>query len=272
MVVEYFKLDKVFVQGTTYSMPADRFYVIRAIGTNATSPVWLKIDGVDTGKIISDVAPLHETTSNLLGPMNLGNLFYVVPPQKTFTVEGPSGAKMRCIGLIGKLAPGEGLPGDLAGRFTEQGKHYWTYDTASVQLAAAGGSWAKDAETEVYSRTPKTIEEITFNNVVMASLANTATAPAEGDVAVRFFLDGSPLDILTTEPGKKGVDLYSMPKPPAGTTEMVPFTLADKPIRVLGDHTISIKAVNTSGAAISASSTAAMTFAVWAIIEYAMKG
>ena len=271
-MVEYFKLDKIFVQGTTYSMPADRFYVIKKVGTNATAAVWLKIDGVDTGKIIGDVAPLHVTSSNLLGPLDLGNLFYVVPPYKTFTVEGAAGAKIRCIGLIGKLAPGEGLPGDLAGRFTEQGRRYLTYDTASATLAPAGGSWVADAETEVYSRTPKTIEEITFNNVVMALLANNQTSVSEGSVAVRFFLDGSPLDVLTVEPGQKGVDYFSMPKPPAGTTEMVPFTLADKPIRVLGDHTVSIKAVNTSGAAISASSTAAMTFAVWAVVEYAMKG
>ena len=123
-MVDYYPLDKIFVQGTNYELPNDRFYVIKKIGTDATSATKLKIDGVDTGPIINSVAPLHKTSSNLLGPLDLGNLFYVVPPNKTFSVEGASGAKFRCIGLIGKLAPGEAMPAQYAGRFNEQGKHY----------------------------------------------------------------------------------------------------------------------------------------------------
>jgi len=271
-VVDYYPLDKIFVQGTVYALPADRFYVIRKIGTNAASPAYLKIDGVDTGKIVSDVAPLHMTTSNLLGPLDLDDLYYVVPPNKVFTVEGPSGCKMRCVGQIGKLASGEGLPPEHAGRFSVQGKNYETYVTGSATLAPAGGSWPAGAETEVLSLTPKTIEQYVFCDVVMAALSGAAAAPSEGDVAIRFYLDGAPLDILTSGPGKLGIDLYSMPKPPAGTTEMLPFTLEDRPINVLGDHTLSIRAVNTSGAAISAASGSAMTMSVWALVEYAMKG
>ena len=123
-MVEYYKLDKIFEQGTTYEMPNDRFYVIRKIGTDGSSATKLVIDGVETGEIINEIAPLHKTSSNLLGPLDLGDLFYVVPPNKTFEIDGPSGAKIRAIGLIGKLAPGEGLPANYASRFTEQGKHY----------------------------------------------------------------------------------------------------------------------------------------------------
>jgi hypothetical protein len=267
-MVDYYKLDKIFVQGATYQTPNDRFYVIKKVGTDATSDCYLKIDGVDTGAIISDVAPLHRTSSNLLGPLDLGDLYYVVPPNKTFTVEGPSGAKIRAIGLIGKLAPGEALPAQYASRFTEQGKHYLTYDTATATLAAAGANWAADAETDVYSLTPKTVEKYIFNNVVMAKVENAATAPSEGDVAIRFYLEGTPLDILTTEPGKKGIDLYSAPYPPADTTEEEPFTLKDLPIGVPGDNTFEIKFVNTSGAAIAASTAAAMTATVAVIVEY----
>jgi len=271
-MVEFFKLDKIFVEGTTYELPSDRFYVIKKIGTDASSATKLVIDGVETGELITDVAPLHKTSTNLLGPLDLGDLFYVVPPQKTFYISGAPGAKMRLIGLIGKLAPGEGLPPNFASRFSEQGKHYITYVTGSATLAAAGASWAADTETEVYSLTPKTIEEYTFNNVVMASLSGYASAPSEGDVALRFFLDGSPLDILTSDPGKKGIDYYSMPKPPADTTEMEPFTLKDWAIKVVGDHTFVIKAVNTSGSAIAADAGSAMTMAIYAIVEYLMKG
>lgn len=267
-MVEYYKLDKIFVQGTTYQMPNDRFYVIKKIGTDQTTSTFLKIDGVDTGPIRDLIVPLHKTNSNLNGPIDLGDLYYVVPPNKVFTVEGPSGAKMRCVGQIGKLAPGEALPANHASRFTDQGKHYITFDEASVVLASAGTDWAADAETLVYSLTPKTIEKYIFNRQVQATLSNPATTPAEGDVALRFFLEGTPLDILTDEPGKKGVDLYSCPNPPADGTEQDAFTLADLPITVEGDRTFEIKAVNTSGAAITASTGADMTMFVIMAVEY----
>jgi hypothetical protein len=267
-MVEYYKLDKICVVGETYTLPPDRFYVIRKIGTNATSATWLKIDGVDTGPIVSDIAPLHTTSSNLLGPLELGDLYYVVPPNKKFWVQGPSGAKVRIVGEIGKLAPGESMPATFASRFDNQGKIYKTYVTGSATLASAGGSWSAGAETEVLSLTPRTIERYLFNDVVMALLSNNATAVSEGMVAVRFFLDGYPLDLLTAEAGRLGIDLFSMPKPPADSTEEEPFTLADRPIEVLGDHTLSVRFVNTSGAAINASSTAAMTGSVWLLCIY----
>jgi len=267
-MVKYFKLDKIFTQGTTYEMPNDRFYVIKRIGTDASSDTKLVIDGTHTGAIINDIAPLHKTSSNQLGPLDLKNLFYVVPPNKTFYVDGPSGAKMRCIGLIGVLAPGEAMPTNFAARFAEQGKHYWTYKKATATLVAAGGSWAADAEADVLTLTPKTIEKYIFNHVVMAKVENAASAISEGEVAVRFYLEGTPLDILTTGPGHKGIDILSMPYPPSGTTERIPFTLEDLPIEVLGDHTFEIKVLNISGSAISASDTADMTATIAAIVEY----
>lgn len=266
-MVEYFKLDKILEEGVTYETPNDRFYVIKKIGTNSTSGAKLVIDGVETGELISTVAPMHKTSSNLLGPLDLGDFFYVIPPNKTFYVDGGGSDKIRIIGLIGKLAPGEGLPANYASRFTEQGKKYITYVTGTATLAAASADWAADAETEVYSLTPKTIETYLFDGVVMASLANPASTPAEGDVAIRFYLDGTPLDVLTSDPGHKGVDLYSMPAPPADSTEEEPFSLADLPIEVKGDHTFVIKALNVSGAAITAGSSD-MTMTIYAIVKY----
>ena len=268
-MVDYYPLDKIFVQGTNYELPNDRFYVIKKIGTDATSATKLKIDGVDTGPIINSVAPLHKTSSNLLGPLDLGNLFYVVPPNKTFSVEGASGAKFRCIGLIGKLAPGEAMPAQYAGRFNEQGKHYLTYVTGSKDVGT-DVSWAAGAEYEVYSLTPKTIEQYIFNNVVMASISGDTVA--EGDFGIIFYLDGTPLDILTTDPGKKGIDVLSMPSPPAATTEETPFTLKDLPIKVEGDHTFKVTAINNSGAAKAPASGSSWSITLKAIVEYIMRG
>jgi len=267
-MVDYYKLDKILEQGTTYEMPNDRFYVIKKIGTDSSDPVKLVIDGVETGDIFADIAPLHRTSTNLLGPLTLGDLYYVVPPNKSFYVDGPAGSKVRIVGVIGKLAPGEALPAQYASRFGEQGQHYITYVQGSATLAAAGGTWAANAENEVISLTPKTIEKYLFNNVVMAKVTGAATAPSEGDVAIRFYLEGSPLDILTSEPGKKGVDLLSAPYPPSGSTEEIPFNLHDLPITVPGDNTIEIRIMNTSGAGIAAGSTTDLVANIVAIVEY----
>jgi len=267
-VVEYFKLDKIVKVGEEIQLPQDRFYVIRKVGTDAASAACLVIDGVETGLFVSDIAPLHKTTSNLLGPFDLKDLYYVVPPGKKFWVKGPSGAKVRIIGEIGRVAPGEPMPATFASRFENQGKVFRTYVTGSATLAPAGGTWAADAETEVLVLTPRTIEKYLFNDVVMASLTGYATAPAEGDVAVRFFLEGVPFDILTKEAGRLGIDLFSIPKPPAGTTEMEAFTLADRPIEVLGDRTFSVRFVNTSGAGIGTATGVDLVAAVWLICTY----
>jgi len=267
-VVKYYKLDKIFTQGTTYEMPNDRFYVIKRIGTNVTSDTKLVIDGVETGAINSEIAPIRKTSSNLLGPLDLKNLFYVVPPNKTFYVDGPSGAKVRCIGLIGVLAPGEAMPTSFAARFAEQGKHYWTYKKGSITLATAGGSWAAGDEETVLQISPKTIEKYILNRIVMAKVEGAGVEISEGMIGVRFYLEGTPLDVLTTGPGHKGIDILSMPYPPADSTEEESFTLEDLPIEVLGDHLLEIKVINVSGGAIAASDTVDMIATIAAIVEY----
>jgi len=267
-MVEYFRLDKTFVQGTTYTLPSDRFYVIKKIGTDQTSDTHLKIDGVDTGKIISDIAPLRTKDTNRLGVLELGDLYYVVPPDKKFTVEGASGAKMLCKGLIGKLAPGESMPANYATRFNAQGKHYLTYIKGTVTLAAAGATWADGDEKEVISLTPKTIETYILNNVAMALVENPATAISGGQVGIIFYLEGTPFDILTTDPGKKGIEILSMPYPPKDDTEQEAFTMAELPITVPGDNTLSIRAMNVSGAGITAATGADMTCKACCIVEY----
>ena len=244
-MVEYYKLDKIFLQGVNYQAPNDRFYVIRKIGTDQTADVYLKIDGVDTGAIISGIAPLHKISSNLLGLLSLADLFYVVPPNKIFSVEGPAGAKLRAVGEIGKLAPGEALPADFASRFTDQGKHYLTYLTGTASLGT-DVAWTAGQELEILSLTPKTIEKYILNGY--AGVTITGDTVAEGDFSVRFYLEGVPLDILTSEPGKLGIDALSMPRPPADTTDEEAFSLADRKIEVLGDRTLRITAINVSGA------------------------
>jgi len=254
-MVDYYPLDKVFVEGTDYQTPADRFYVITALGTDAATAT----------EIISTIAPLHRTSSNLLGPLDLGDLYYVVPPNKTFRVDGPASAKVRAIGRLGVLAPGEVLPAAEAGRFNDQGKKYVTYQTGT-HTASGAGTWTADVAYEIYSLTPKTIETFRFANVLGVTVGGATIA--EGNVGIQFKMDGRPLDILTAGPGPKGIDALSMPMPPADTTEETAFSLASRAIEVQGDHTFSIEAINVSGGDISYTD---LDIDFTAVVEYAMK-
>ena len=118
-MVTYYKLDKVFNCNTFYTAESDKFYIIEKVGTNSTSEVTIEVDGVDSAIIHPDYAPLHKIGTNLLGLFDLKDLFVVLPPDKKLNVKGSSGAKVRLIGKIGILGPGEGFPSDLLTRYNE---------------------------------------------------------------------------------------------------------------------------------------------------------
>ena len=266
-MVEYYKLDKVFIQGTTYQTPNDRFYVIKKIGTDQATVTKLVIDGVETGAISNIVAPTKITGTKLLGPLDLGSLYYVVPPNKTFYVSGASGAKVRCIGQIGVLAPGEVIPVNVAARFQDQGNHYLMWLQGS-KLYSSNYTWADGEEISILTLTPKTIEEYRINNIV--EVQTGVASLAEANAALRVYLEGKVLDILTTEPGAKGMDAYYMPRPPATTGVMEPFTFADWPITVAGDRTLQLNLINISGDDLTVAATTDQYIDL--IVEYSKKG
>jgi len=263
-----FPLDVTLIEGRDYQTRSRQVLVIRRIGTDATSPAHLNIDEKPLGDIITTVAPLHKTSSNLLGPLYLDKLYYVVPPETKVIVEGPSGAKMRCVGYQILLEPGEPFADPYKARFKLQPNHYLTYVEGSYSLGT-DVVWKDKAEYEVYSLTPKTIETYWFNRVVMGSI--TGDTVSEGDFGIRFYLDGRPLDWVLEKTPVAGIDVLSMPRPPADTTEEEPFTLKELPVEVLGDHTISIRARNISGADKSPATGASWKITVTAIVEFLRK-
>ena len=89
---EYFKLDKVIAQGTTYETPPDRGYIIEKIGTNASGPVKLLVDGAPVVVLDITLANIVKTGGNLFGPVELGEYYVVIPPNTKFSVEGSTGA------------------------------------------------------------------------------------------------------------------------------------------------------------------------------------
>jgi len=267
-MVTYYPLDKTIIVGEKYEMSKARFFVVQAIGTNATSAIKLVIDGIPVGEIVNEVAPIRPTSSNCLGPLKLGELYYVVPPERKYWCEGPSGAKMRLVGVIGELAPGEVMPLAYATRFEAQGKHYLKYVSDSYSVGT-DVTWVADAEYKVLELTPAGIETYKFNNIAMASISGDTVS--EGDFSIRHYLDGKPLDILTKNVARPGIEVLSMPKPPTPTAGYEAFSLAGQPIEVKGDHTIKVVARNVSGANKAPATGASWTIAVTYVVEYIME-
>jgi hypothetical protein len=265
---EQFILDSCFTVGKTYTTDKREALIINAIGTNGTdftNPPTLVIDDKPTGPIINYIAPLHKINTNFLPLLDLGRLYYVVPPETNFYVKGATGNIIRCKGSLLKLAPGETLPTEHLTRFTEQPIHYYTF-LRNTYSHGTDVALPADAEVTVISHTPKTIEKVTLNGYVMAKVSNYT--PSEEKLAVRFYLDNVPKDIvlLTTKTG--GIDIMNLPYPPTNTAESEPFTLKDSPIEVLGDHTLEIKVRNISGAAISPAAGTSLIFDILVVAEY----
>jgi len=267
-MVKAFSLDLILKQGSIYTTKPRVALVIKKEGTNATAAGRLKIDNKLMGDIFATIAPLHVTSSNLMGPLGLGPLYYVVPPDTDIEWDGPSGTKCRIIGELLKLAPGEALASALLARFMAQVDHYLTYAQGTYSHGT-DTDLAANAEVEVLSLTPKTIEKYVFAHPVMHDVANYTES--EGDLGVRFYLDNAPLDDLTETTVTGGIDVLSMPRPPADATEEVPFSLKGTPIEVLGDHTLSVRVRNVKGAAISPAAGTSLTFTITAIYEFQRK-
>ena len=254
--MKYYKLDKIFLSNTEYRAEDDKLYIIQKIGTDLPD-VKPNVDGQKVGALSTDFAPLHKTSSNLLGPFDLKDLFIVVPPRKLLKFESSGSGKVRAIGKIVVLEPGESIPNDLLARYGAHGKNYYTYYTTTKTLET-DEALAADQEVEILSLKPTTIEKYVFDNIIMLLVSGGSFN--EGDLALRIYVDDKPLDILESAMGKKGIDAKSIPYPPSNTSEEIPFTLADMPIEIPGDHTIKFVVVNTRGEPLSPTSGSAWSF------------
>jgi len=264
-MVKRMLLDMQLEQGKTYRTPPRTGLLIKQIGTNDTTLNPLVIDDKPLGKIRDYLAPLHQTTTNILPLFDLCHLPYVVPPEIEFYWNGSSGTFCRIKGELLKLAPAEAFPANLLARFTGQINHHWKGDTGSFAFGT-DEAWVANREVSIYKLEPKTIEKCIVNSLVQVAFANVTIG--EADVGIRPYLDNSPLDILyeVTEVG--GWDILNMRAPPAGGTEITPFTLKDFPIEVLGDHVFEFRARNISGASLSPPTGTKITLTAWVMHEY----
>jgi len=264
-MVRYFPLNAYLAQGTEYETGKRLGYKITAIGTTGTTDTYLKIDGKDTGKIKDVVAPVYKYASNLLGALELGKLYYAVPPEVKFTVEGPSGALCRIVGQQVILEPNEPFPADLLARAKVQHLHHLTY----VEKTYSHGTdvaFVAGGEVKLFELTPKTIEKYVFNGPIMFSIANYTLT--EHDIGLRFKMDGAEIDFLDEGKLITPLDAYLLPRPPTDTKLFDFFSFEIHPIEVLGDHTFQIWARNIKGVDISPAAGTSLEFTVTAIVEY----
>jgi hypothetical protein len=265
-----YPLDKVLSANTTYQTENDRYYVIKKIGTNIAAVVTPKVAGTPIGKIINTIAPLNKTTSNFLGPLDLGLKTIIIPPNRKFTFESPTAGRVRIIGDLVVLAPNEGMLPEHVARFNVQANDNIQFVDGTFVIAG-GASWPAGIEHTVFSLRPPTIEEYDFKSYIFARVINTSAPLAVGQVGVKFYLNGTPFDILDTIAGPFGIDLLSIPFEPAGTTELSAFSLENHPIILLGDHLLEVKFVNISGATIAPATGQNITMQFRAIVNWMRK-
>jgi hypothetical protein len=263
-------LDKVLAGNTEYETDDRELLVIKRIGTNSATTGQLFIDRKPTTRINSTVAPLAMTTTNLNGLLDLGGLFNVVLPRTKLQFMGASGCKVRIAGYKVQLDPMETPDRGLIDRAIMQFRDYLTV-VEGTYTHGVDTAWVADIEKEILALTPKTTEEYILNNIAMANVANVSGGVVAGDWAIRFYLENAPLEFVYGTLIKPGIDVTAMPMPPAGTTEMKPFSLADFPIDVPGDRTLSVRAANISGASKSPTTGTSIIVTFNAVARYTVK-
>jgi len=245
-------LQKTFAVGTLYRAERDKAYVIQRIGTDSTTKVRLEEITPPAVEVLNEIAPLAKTTGNVLGPMDLDRFFVVIPPDKPFRFSGATGAKVKCMGRILELAPGEALPTPISARFGVQAREYLTYQRATYSHGT-DVAWAAGDERTVLDYTCPVGEKHVFRRFAGVNIANLAAALSAGQFGIRIYKDDKPLDIIDTTMGRLGLDAYEMPLPPRDALTLDIFTLKDMPIELKEGENLKVKCINVSGASISPS-------------------
>jgi hypothetical protein len=260
-------LDKVVPAGTTFVTEKREAFIVKFIGTNSATDGTLFIDDRPVITIKSLVAPYRLRDTNLLGPLQLDNFYIVVPPETRYLWSAPAGTVVRFIGTKIILEPGEALGEPYVSRYVAQFNNIIVYREGAYNHGN-GNAWPAGEEHEVLKIVPATIETYVFNNVLMASVDNVSGGVADGDWGILIYIDGQPIDFINHAGEKKGIEVLSAPRPPTDTTEEVPFSLQNFPIEIPGDHEISFRIVNNSGAAKSPTAGNAIIATVTVLAQY----
>jgi len=262
-------LAKTFSTNVEYKAQHNAFFVFQNLGANVDVD-YVEIEGRRTTPIDALLAPPAVTESNLFGPEDLEDLYLVVPPNHRFKFVSSASGKVVALGKIGLLGLGEGLPADLVSRFNNMHITYKKPITFTKTLAV-NESIAANQEIVLGELKPTTIERYILDDIIGFYSTNTGTFEP-GKLALRFYYDDIPLDILETGMGHLGIDTYNTPLPPTSTTNFEPFWLREHPIVVEPNHTLRITVINVSGATITPPTGSAITLEFKALAKYSIIG
>ncbi|MEM3675390.1 MAG: hypothetical protein QXG08_07975 [Candidatus Methanomethyliaceae archaeon] len=267
-MAKYYPVKMTIAANTVYYTPKNAILKVERIGTNSSTPATLWIKEAKVGAIISDLAPLTKTNDNLLGPLNLGSKYYVIPRETDFKFEGSSGSVMLLEGKWIVLDKPDEVPKELAERGLTQFKDYVTY-VKSVTTLGTDQPIPANGEVEIFSLTPKTIEKYIFDSYLAVNVTNATFD--YGTLVLRFFYDNAYLTGLTDLPGTHrtdGLDLKYLTHPPTGSNNMEPFSLEGNAIELPGDHTLKLFVRNTRSTNVTPPSGQAISFTTYAIVKY----
>ncbi|MEM4846447.1 MAG: hypothetical protein QW794_01650 [Thermosphaera sp.] len=247
----FYYLRKTIPANTLIEMELDRYWVIERIGTNITSDVTIEVDGIPVARIHGTLAPIARTSSNLFGPVELRDLYIVVPPQRKFYARAGTSGNVYIEGKLVVLAPGEAIPTEHLARYNAYASRKLEYYDYSLTI---GSTMVAGREYTVAAITPPAIEDHLLNRRAGISITGTSAALTYGQVAVKFYYDGKPLDQIALDIRRHGIEALKMPLPPTATAEFEPFSFSELPILINGGHTLEVRVVNVSGSDIAAAS------------------
>jgi len=243
-------LDKVLKVGVLYRSEPDKAYVVKAVGTDSTSKATLTVEGAPVLETLNLLNLLEARDVERFPPLNLQANYVVVPPDKVFSFTGSSGSKMRIMGDLLSLAPGEVLPSAQAARYAEQTKKYYTY-SEGVNGIGESASWADGAEYDIVTFTAPAGERHLFNRYAYVERTGVIADDPAAVVALRFYVNDRPLDVHDPAKAPLGIDTLRGHWYTAATSYFKPFSVAEMPITLEPGHSLRIAARNISGAAIT---------------------
>ena len=228
-----FPLDKIVPAGTTFQTDKREAFIISWIGTNSATDGTLKVEDKRVITIKELVAPLRTKGTNLLGPLDLGDFYIVIPPETKYVWDAPSGTALRIIGTKVQLDPLEQLGEPYTTRYKRQFNEGIVY-LEGTYSHGTDTAWIAGLEREVLSIRPSTIEKYVFNSVVMAAFENVSGGVNEGDWGITFYLDGQPLEYIHHDGEKRGIAFNSLSR------DHLPFATSSSGSRGLSTPSLGI--------------------------------
>lgn len=274
MVDRVLPFDDFVAGDTTVDVDSTQAIRITAIGTDRGTALTPEVNGDDLGAIVTEVGDIHPRNTAEQGLLRLGtppnsqetpqvedspnmepygpNLYYYLPPDSTFSLDGASTDNVR---LQGQRLDGvdSRFPSSAdETRFNEQGEHHYTFEEGTVTISE---TFADGATATIHTISPASDERVDVVGPQMLGETTGTLGGAEGDLGVFYELDGQRWPGQFNDDALFLIDFETMPRPADDTTDQVPFVWDNygpsmQPLSVQPDMDMDINVRNTSGGAL----------------------